>query len=530
MTKKKMFLKCAKLLNFSILFQGLSDLLLIAIPTFTAYLTGEMLNYILYMDITKIKTGLIPFLIAIFIAIFIEPLISMLDCIIIFKQSLRNDEFTMKSFLCKDYLDAKKLTEGAFQERMNDDLVNYRFLIIFIISQPFVILIYGIEVIYMLSKSSGSLLFLITVLLSASMPMIRTIIKGKFDAIIKKKEYEYLEKKRTYETIMYDSHDFLKASNIGHCIVDKTDKEFKNYIKSDGKTKFRLESSKQTIDFFSNHAMKIIVLIVGCILISKKMLAVGSLFSALLILPSLRKWYGYIKRLIYNCKKLNILTNRVYYLFENHDSKKQDISEFKEIHSDNISFKYTEEKIILKNLNITIENSQKYIIVGPNGTGKTTLLRLLSGILKPVQGNFILDKNKILTNSTLQNITSYNSQESYLFKGTLLENITFNNKIPTNKIQKTLNCLGLEKYSLETAVKEGGNNFSVGEKHKISLARTILKDSEFILLDEPTNHVDNECVDYLINFITTTNKTILIVSHDNEFVEKLNGVCKTLQM
>jgi len=110
---------------------------------------------------------------------------------------------------------------------------------------------------------------------------------------------------------------------------------------------------------------------------------------------------------------------------------------------------------------------------------------------------------------------AYAEQNPYLFKGTVRENIRLGNLSATDiEIDALANRLGI--FSLCERDVIGGEELSGGEKQKISIARALLKDTEVILLDEPSNHLDEETKNWLMQFIKNSTKTIVYISHDNE--------------
>lgn len=276
--------------------------------------------------------------------------------------------------------------------------------------------------------------------------------------------------------------------------------------------------------------MQLIVLIFGCLFISYGKLPAGSLFAALLILPSIRRWYSYITRFMKNLKQRNVLEERVLYLYEKEEEKAIEVEPLKKINVENLSFSYDSKTLILDGINISIQAGEKLIISGQNGTGKTTLLKLIAGLYEPKSGRVMLNVPSMNINkATLRTLVSYCSQESYLFHGTLLENVCLGlPDITADQVKDMLASLGLGKYPLDDIVEEGGNNYSSGEKQKILLARSLLKQTNLLLLDEPTNHIDMESQEFLVEYIKTTKKAVILISHNKEFIDKFQGIFKEL--
>ena len=141
------------------------------------------------------------------------------------------------------------------------------------------------------------------------------------------------------------------------------------------------------------------------------------------------------------------------------------------------------------------------VIIGNNGSGKTTLLNLIMRIYEPKKGNIFLDGldiTKIEKNSYLNEITILN-QESYLFNRSIRENFNLINK-DFIKQKEICSLLGIDDFieklpkGYDTLIDEKSNNLSGGQKRLIALARTLLKDTKILILDEVEASLDDETV------------------------------------
>ena len=140
-------------------------------------------------------------------------------------------------------------------------------------------------------------------------------------------------------------------------------------------------------------------------------------------------------------------------------------------------------------------------IKGTSGKGKSTLIKIILGLIKATDGNMYLDNKKIVSNNIkdYQSFFSYLPQENLFIPGTLKENIAFGeDKINLNKIKKSLkiaNCNNFVKKlknGLNHEIEENGKNFSTGQLQRLALARALYFDTEIIILDEPTSALDGQ--------------------------------------
>ena len=201
------------------------------------------------------------------------------------------------------------------------------------------------------------------------------------------------------------------------------------------------------------------------------------------------------------------------------------INEIKEIEFVNVCFKYENANdYIFQNLNLKISNNKKIAIVGENGSGKTTFIKLLLGVYKPTSGIILVNGvnlNTIINDDYLKNFSTM-FQDYFLPGFTLNEIITGQDKIVCNeKILHASDCSGflqninLNENYLGTEYDVSGINFSGGEKQKIALARTLNKNCMFYIFDEPSSAMD-AISEY--NFYTRINeylkqKSIIYISH-----------------
>jgi len=178
----------------------------------------------------------------------------------------------------------------------------------------------------------------------------------------------------------------------------------------------------------------------------------------------------------------------------------------------------------LSDINFSIEPGQVLGIIGPPGSGKSTLIGLLPRLYDNQAGKILLDGNDIRTLkiSDLRSHTAFIPQEPFLFSGTIRDNITFGHPdITDERLEKAVKDAALYETinnfpdGYETVVGEKGIILSGGQKQRIALARCLLKDAGILILDDPISQVDLETGTAIINTIRKMAgaKTIVIVSH-----------------
>lgn len=186
---------------------------------------------------------------------------------------------------------------------------------------------------------------------------------------------------------------------------------------------------------------------------------------------------------------------------------------------EDVDFSYKDDFYVLRDLNLEIKENQTVAFVGHTGSGKSTIMNLIVKFYSATKGNVLINGRNIKDYSKeyLREKTAIVLQDSFLFEGTLLENITTSNdeKIAREALSRVGGDFILESRSLDSKVEVGGNNFSTGEKQLICLARALAKDPKILILDESTANIDSETEQNVSRAIEELKqgRTTLIIAH-----------------
>lgn len=169
-----------------------------------------------------------------------------------------------------------------------------------------------------------------------------------------------------------------------------------------------------------------------------------------------------------------------------------------EVVFDNVSFAYRDDDPILTNLSFRIDPGEHVALVGPTGSGKTTVIRLLCRLYEPQQGRILLDGVDIrqLPIPTLRQRLGVVLQDTFLFSGNVADNLRLDAPISSDDLQKLCAELGLEPLlrrlpdGLATELRERGGNLSSGERQLLSVARVAIRDPSVLVMDEATAFMD----------------------------------------
>ena len=201
---------------------------------------------------------------------------------------------------------------------------------------------------------------------------------------------------------------------------------------------------------------------------------------------------------------------------------------FKEdIRFNNLSFSYNNKNIFV-DVNILIQKGKITSIIGPSGIGKTTLIDLIIGLLKPNKGSILVDGKDLnnISKTNWRKKIGYVPQETVLFNDTIESNITLGNSIDPTKIIKILKMVELGNLvksndDLNNIVGERGYQISGGQRQRVSIARALIDDPDILILDEATSSLDPEAeskiCETLLNLVKIKkNLTIISISHQQQ--------------
>ena len=205
----------------------------------------------------------------------------------------------------------------------------------------------------------------------------------------------------------------------------------------------------------------------------------------------------------------------------------------KDLKFKNITLKYS-SNIILDNISFTIKPMEILGIMGPSGSGKSSIINLITKLVSPSKGEIYLGETnfKKINNHFLRDKIGYVTQDPSIVQGTLRENISFfdknNDKYSNKYLRDCMKSAGIENlYSrLKESMYEAGKNYSGGQKQRITIAREIYRNPDILIFDEPTSSLDRKSTRIIENTILQfkNKKTIIIISHNLEFLSSCDKV------
>ena len=287
---------------------------------------------------------------------------------------------------------------------------------------------------------------------------------------------------------------------------------------------FSMNLSQTVIQFVT-----LLVIFVGVFEIANKNLSVGGLIAVTILASRAMVPVIQVSMTVIKLKEIKESLNNIndfwHLPLENDKNIEIGLGEIKgNIEFKNVDFYYKNSKYpSLDNCNIKIKEGEKVGIIGQTGAGKSTFLRILTGLDAPTKGSVYLDDHEISTIHPIeirQNI-GVMPQEPFLFSGTLKENIELATPVSKKKLMELIKITGLEDLVKKSGqgdglqVGERGSNLSVGQRHLVALARALINNPPILILDEPTTGLDVGLEKTLISHMKQVleNKTLIVITH-----------------
>ena len=325
----------------------------------------------------------------------------------------------------------------------------------------------------------------------------------------------------------FTGHDIIRAFNQEDISMDKFEEDNENWFDQEWKSQFYSSLNGPLMNFISNFAY-VVIAVLGAIFVLQKAITVGDILAFFQYVQSFTRPIQQITRVMNQIQTAMAASERIFEFLELEDeqnpSEKQ-ITEIKdEITFENVSFGYTPDEKIIKNLSFNVKKGQKIAIVGETGAGKTTIVKLLMRFYDIDSGSIKIDGIDIkeYDKHSLRSLIGMVLQDSWLFSDTIESNIHYGNLessqdeiINASKQVYADNFIRQLPDGYKTKLNEDSDNISHGQKQLLTIARTIISTKEVLILDEATSSVDTrtekliqKAMDRLME-----NKTSFIIAH-----------------
>lgn len=300
----------------------------------------------------------------------------------------------------------------------------------------------------------------------------------------------------------FTGHDIIRVFNQEEISMDRFESDNEKWFTHEWKSQFYSSLNGPLMNFISNFTY-VVVAVLGAVFVLQKVIAVGDILAFFQYTQSFNRPIQQITRVMNQIQTAMAASERIFEFLEFEDESNpsdRQITEIKDgITFENVSFSYTPNEKIIKNLSFDVKKGEKIAIVGETGAGKTTIVKLLMRFYDINSGSIKIDGIDIeeYDKDSLRSHIGMVLQDSWLFSDTISNNIRYGNlDASDDEIIDAASQVYADDFvrrlsdGYESELNEDTDNISHGQKQLLTIARTILSQKEVLILDEATSSVD----------------------------------------
>ena len=355
------------------------------------------------------------------------------------------------------------------------------------------------------------------------------IILGKSQKYFTRRQTE-LGNLNGYIEEIYSGLNVVKTCNAKEETTLEFDKLNDKLYDCNRKSQF-LSGLMQPIMSFIGNFGYVAVCVVGALLVSKDMISFGTIVAFIMYVRLFTNPLSQIAQAMTSLQTTAAAGERIFGLLEDEEmssedniTKKLDKNKVKgNIEFKNVKFGYDDDKVIINDFTAKVKAGQKVAIVGPTGAGKTTMVNLLMKFYDINDGDILIDGTSIrdIKRSNVHDLFTMVLQDTWLFNGTVKENIIYNQKhVSDKKVEEVCKIVGVDHF-IKTlpdgydSVISDNDSVSSGQRQLLTIARGMISDSPFLILDEATSNVDTRTEELVQKAMDKLmeNRTSFIIAH-----------------
>lgn len=355
-----------------------------------------------------------------------------------------------------------------------------------------------------------------------------------FYKLFEKENYQLMEANSQVNTAVIDDLrgiETLKSLRVEERRYQEIEVKFHDYLKKSlSKTKWQLtqDGLKTGVQLVFN----VFILWYGAQLVMEGQLSSGQLITYNILLNYFTTPLINIINLQSKIQQAKVANNRlqeVYVVNKEEKGQLKDLS-FKQLDLKGVSYRFSYQQETLHNIDLTINKGEKIALMGQSGSGKTTLAKILSGYYTKSSGHVSLDKGSI-SQAELRQLVTYVPQQTYVFTGTILENLLLglegevDEQVILRACEQADILADIQKMPLgfQTQVSEDGG-LSGGQKQRLAIARALLSKQPILIFDEATSGLDSDTESRVMANLAKIKRTMIFIAHRNSVLQHVSRV------
>ncbi len=382
----------------------------------------------------------------------------------------------------------------------------------------------------------GLLMMFTTNVIMALTAIISSLLGFVFMALVLKKSQVYFTIRQKelgnlngHIEEVFSGLNVIKTYNAKDMVNEKFDNYNNKLFTANKKSQFLGGLMPPMMGFIGNLGY-VSVCIVGALLVSNNVITFGVIVAFMSYVRMFTSPLSQIGQSMNMLQSITAASERVFEFLDEEELSneeklgKLDLSKVRgEIEFKDVSFRYEgNEKDTIKHFSARIKPGEKVAIVGPTGAGKTTMVNLLMKFYDITSGDITIDGNSIkeLKRDNIHDLFTMVLQDTWLFNGTLKENVKYNRKASDERIKEVCKVVGLDHFiktlpeGYDTEISDN-DSVSSGQRQLLTIARGMVEDSPFLILDEATSNVDTRTEELVQKAMDklTKGKTSFIIAH-----------------
>lgn len=509
----------------------------VASSNITPIIYGKMIDVITTGNILILKKYVIFYFVITVFSLCVGIIENYMGQVVTFKISSQVKTNIFNKIICMRVKNLDSYSVGELVSRLESDastVVNYYI----DVATSIALILFNFFISVYLVFSISSQLSIVSIFFIPITGLVTILFRSKYKALAKS-EKEYSDKYYAFTNESFSNIKGIKAYQVENKMLN----DFRKYLSENFRLVKRSVFLSNNMSFLNNLVSLCFTLVIiyfsGLLILDDK-LSVGNMVSFSMYVNKLFDATTRLLNLNLDAQSIGISIDRINSLLSEPDEIDYSIDNISDEHTlnritiRNLSFKYIDEDV-LAGINLSINKPGFYAIVGKNGCGKSTLVKLLLRFYDVFEGEILFNDYPIdkYTISFLRKQITFVQKEPFIFNSSIKENLMLANlSVTFEKIVESCKIVGLSDLiskmqdGYDTKLGENGSLLSSGQKQKLNIARALIRHSPIILLDEITSDLDGSAEKEIVKIIQDISKSsiVLFISHKISSIEQCDEV------